>query len=74
MSGTLPQGAAARTYVAAKHLATLIAEASPDADAHYLTDGLLAPLATSLFVYQRRERGMSTDRIKAGLEYLLAGL
>ena len=74
MSGTLPQGAAARTYVAAKHLATLIAEASPDADAHYLADALLAPLATRLFVYQRRERGMSTDRIKAGLEYLLAGL
>jgi predicted metal-dependent HD superfamily phosphohydrolase len=72
--GTLPPGAATRTYVAAKHLATLIAEASPDADAHYLADALLAPLATSLFVYQRRERGMSTDRIKAGLEYLLAGL
>jgi hypothetical protein len=66
--GTLPRGAVARTYAAAKHLATLIAEASPDADA------LLAPLATRPFVYQRRERGMSTDRIKAGLEYLLAGL
>ena len=50
------------------------ANASPDADAHYPVDALLAPLATSLFVYQRRERGMSTDRIKAGLEYLLAGL
>jgi hypothetical protein len=72
--GTLPPGAAARTYVAAKHLATLIAEASPDAEAHYLADVLLAPLATRPFVYQRREWGMSTDRIKGGLEYLLAGL
>jgi hypothetical protein len=44
-------------YVAAKHLATLIAEARPDADAHYLTDALLAPLATSLFVYQRPRTG-----------------
>lgn len=74
MPGTLPLGAATRTYVAAKQLATLIAEASLDAEAHHLADALLAPLATSLFVYQRRERGMSTDRIKAGLEYLLAGL
>jgi hypothetical protein len=56
------------------HLATLIAETSPDADAHYLADALLAPLAASLFVYQRRERGISTGRIKARLEYLLAGL
>ena len=64
MPGTLPPGAAARTYVAAKHLATLIAEASPDADAPHLADALLAPLATSLFIYQRRERGMSTERAR----------
>jgi AcrR family transcriptional regulator len=56
------------------HLAALIAEARPGADAHYLADALLAPLAASLFLYQRRERAMSIDRIKAGLDDLLTGL
>lgn len=55
------------------HLASLITEARPDTDAHYLADALLAPLAAGLFVHQRDERGWSVDRIKAGLDDLLAG-
>lgn len=56
-----------------QHLATLIGELRPDADAVYLADGLLAPLAASLLEYQRRERRMSVDRIMAGVDELLAG-
>lgn len=56
------------------HLAALISEARPDADAHYLADALLAPLAAGLFVHHRHEQGMTPGRIKAGLDDLLAGL
>lgn len=56
-----------------RHLAALIAEARPSADAGYLADALLAPLAAGLFTHQRHHDGMSTDRIKAGLDDLLAG-
>lgn len=56
------------------HLTTLIAEASPRADAHYLADALLAPLAAGQFVHHRHELGMGPKRIKAGLDQLLAGL
>jgi AcrR family transcriptional regulator len=55
------------------HLATLLAEARPDADAHYLADALLAPLAASLLVHQWRDRRMDTPRIKRGLDSLLDG-
>jgi AcrR family transcriptional regulator len=53
------------------HLAGLIAEARPEADAHFLADALLAPLAAAQFVHQR-ENGMSIDRIKAGFDQLLS--
>lgn len=56
------------------HLATLIAEERPSADARYLADALLAPLAATLFFYQHHEQGMSTDRIKSGLDELLCCL
>ncbi len=56
------------------HLATLIAQQHPDANAHYLADALLAPLAAGLFTYHRHELGMSTHHIKSGLDQLLAGL
>lgn len=56
-----------------QHLATLIAEARPAADATYLADALLAPLAAGLFTHQRNHDGMSTDRIKTGLNDLLTG-
>ncbi len=53
------------------HLAMLISEARPGADAQYLADALLAPLSPSLIEYQRRERGASYESIKAGLDELL---
>lgn len=56
------------------HLTTLIGEALPGGDAHYLADALLAPLAAGLFVHHRHERGMSTERIKAGLDEIVGGL
>ncbi|MGH2535257.1 MAG: hypothetical protein ACRDJW_23595 [Thermomicrobiales bacterium] len=56
------------------HLAGLLAQARPDVDADYLADALLAPLAARLFLYQRRERNLSVERIKAGLDDLLAGI
>lgn len=55
------------------HLAQLIGEIRPGADAGYLADALLAVLRASLFVHQREHLGMSTDDIKAGLDELLAG-
>jgi AcrR family transcriptional regulator len=56
------------------HLATLVTEARPEADAHYLADALLAPLAAGLFIHQRQNHAMDIERIKAGLDDLLAGL
>ncbi|MBC6462795.1 TetR/AcrR family transcriptional regulator [Actinomadura sp. HBU206391] len=56
------------------HLATLIAQARPEVDAHYLADALLAPFAANLFRFQRHERAMSLERIKAGLDDLINGL
>jgi hypothetical protein len=49
----------------------LIQEVHPDADAEYLAGALLAPLAADLYVHQRREREMTTERIKMGLDELL---
>ncbi|MFF0520775.1 TetR/AcrR family transcriptional regulator [Actinomadura nitritigenes] len=57
-----------------RHLAMLLREIRPDADAAYLADALLAPLAANLFLHQRRMRGMPLDRIKAGLDALAASL
>jgi hypothetical protein len=37
-----------------------------------LADALLAPLALSLLTYQRRVRGFTVERIKAGLDELLS--
>ncbi|SFO55236.1 TetR/AcrR family transcriptional regulator [Actinomadura madurae] len=56
------------------HLAMLIGRIRPAADAAYLADALLAPLAANLFLYQRRTRGMPLDRVKAGLDALATGL
>jgi AcrR family transcriptional regulator len=57
-----------------RHLAALLARIRPEADADYLADALLAPFAANLFRYQRHTRGMDLDRVKAGLDDLLAGL
>lgn len=57
-----------------KHVSVLVREARPEADAEYLAEALLAPLSTDLYAHQRRERGMSTERIKSGLDELLCCL
>ncbi|GAA1589094.1 hypothetical protein GCM10009678_84300 [Actinomadura kijaniata] len=56
------------------HLAMLVARHRPGADAVYLADALLAPLAANLFLYQRRVLGMDLDRVKAGLDAMLHGI
>ena len=53
------------------HVSALIHEARPDADAEYLAEALLAPLAADVYVRQRREQEMSTKRIKAGLDEIV---
>ncbi|MCG5218319.1 TetR family transcriptional regulator [Streptosporangium soli] len=55
------------------HLAMLIAGLRPGADAGYLADALLAPLAGALFAHQHDDQSMTGERIKAGLDDLLAG-
>ncbi|KAB2341507.1 TetR/AcrR family transcriptional regulator [Actinomadura rudentiformis] len=56
------------------HLRMLVGQIRPDADAEYLADALLAPLAANLFRYQRHRRGLSLARIKEGLNDLVTGL
>ncbi|MGH3992991.1 MAG: TetR/AcrR family transcriptional regulator [Pseudonocardiaceae bacterium] len=56
------------------HLAALLTEFRPDADADYLCEALLAVLSARLFRHQRHELGFSVARIKAGLDQLLTGL
>lgn len=53
------------------HVFILVREARPEADAEYLSEALLAPLAADLYVHQRRDRGMDVERIEAGLDELL---
>lgn len=60
--------------IARTHLVTLLAGAGVDGDVEYLADALMAQLAAGLLIYQRRELGFGTDRIKAGLDRLLDGL
>jgi AcrR family transcriptional regulator len=56
------------------HINMLVREANPACDADYLTEALLAPLSATQFVYQRRARGMSVERIAAAYEYLVRRL
>jgi AcrR family transcriptional regulator len=53
------------------HVGVLVREAEPDADWEMLTDLLLAPLNAESFLYWRRERGFSVDRILAAFEILV---
>jgi len=56
------------------HIGMLVREADPDCDAEYVTEALLAPLAATQFVYQRRARGMPLERIGQGYEFLVRRL
>jgi AcrR family transcriptional regulator len=57
-----------------QHVAILIGQISPALDAAYLAEALLASLEGPRFLAQRREQGFGLDRIKAGLDQLVAGL
>jgi AcrR family transcriptional regulator len=57
-----------------QHLAILIGQVSPALDATYLAEAFLASLEGPRFLAQRREQGFELDRIKAGLDQLVAGL
>ena len=56
------------------HIGMLVREADPTCDAEYVTEALLAPLAATQYVYQRRARGMEFDRVASGYEWLVRGL
>ncbi|WP_246198495.1 TetR/AcrR family transcriptional regulator [Actinomadura syzygii] len=53
------------------HLSILLAQLIPEADSAYLADALLAPLSATLVSYQLKERGLSIDEVRAGLDDLL---
>ncbi|GAA4063798.1 TetR/AcrR family transcriptional regulator [Nonomuraea soli] len=53
-----------------QHLAMLIGRLGHAADAAFLADALLAPLAANLVIHRERE----ASEVKAGLDALLAGL
>ncbi|MEV6859542.1 TetR/AcrR family transcriptional regulator [Streptosporangium subroseum] len=55
------------------HLSMLITQARPGADAYVLADALLAPLAAPLLAHRLRGCGATVERVKAGLDDLLAG-
>jgi AcrR family transcriptional regulator len=50
------------------HAGVLVREAAPEADWEMLTDILLAPLGAESFLFWRRVRGFSVDRILAAFE------
>ena len=56
------------------HIGMLVREADPNCDADYITEALLAPLAATAFMYQRRARGMAFERVVAGYEWLVRRL
>jgi AcrR family transcriptional regulator len=56
------------------HLVTLLTEADPDVDAVYLAEALLAVVGAGLYLHQRHDLQFSPERLKSGLDQLLAGL
>ena len=56
------------------HISMLVREADANCDADYVTEALLAPLAATAYMYQRRARGMSRDRVRDGYEWLVRSL
>ncbi|GAB1644480.1 TetR/AcrR family transcriptional regulator [Krasilnikovia sp. MM14-A1259] len=53
------------------HLATLVAQACPGVDQHFVAAALLAPVSATQLSYQIEDRGLATDVIKSGLDDLL---
>lgn len=53
------------------HLSTLLAQARPAINASFVAAALLAPVSATLISFQRREHGLTTEAIKAGLDDLL---
>jgi len=53
------------------HVAVLVAEADPAADAEFAADVLLAPLSAESHAHWRRIRGMSRERLQAGFDALV---
>jgi AcrR family transcriptional regulator len=56
------------------HLFTLLRECAPDADADYLADVLLAPLAADFHIFLTRVRELPPERVADGYEALVRGL
>jgi AcrR family transcriptional regulator len=56
------------------HISMLVREADPACDADYVTEALLAPLSATAYMYQRRAREMSPDRIAEGYAFLVRRL
>ncbi|WP_328807853.1 helix-turn-helix domain-containing protein [Nonomuraea antri] len=56
------------------HLAGLLARARPHGDVVYLADALLAPVNACLLGFQRVDRGMPAEAIKAGLAELVTAV
>ncbi|WP_328884977.1 TetR/AcrR family transcriptional regulator [Streptomyces sp. NBC_00316] len=52
----------------------MVAELAPGVDADYVADLLLMAYTPGLFDFQRIERGWEVDRIKRGLDALIAGI
>src|SRR5436190_3426347 len=56
------------------HLAMLVREAAPELDDEYVAEALLTPLAPETFLYLRKGRELSLERIEAGYEQLVRRL
>jgi AcrR family transcriptional regulator len=56
------------------HLAMLVREADPSLDDEYLAEALLTPLTPETFLYLRRGRELSLERIEAGYGQLVRRL
>ncbi len=53
------------------HLIALLTPLCSEAEAPYLADVLLGMVGAGLFIHQRRERQMSLDQVKRGVDLLL---
>jgi AcrR family transcriptional regulator len=56
------------------HLAMLVREAAPELDDEYLAEALLTPFGPETFLYLRKGRELSLERIQAGYEQLVRRL